>query len=215
MFSPIPKSQPQAASRRKLLAAARLAKPSTAQNGRALPRALFVTDPVRTPDILMIARRLPRGFGIVWRHYGADHRLATGRELARICRQRGLILLVSADPELAARIGAHGVHWPEARLSGNRLKLSRLIETASAHDPRAIARAARLGVDAVILSPVFPSRSPSAGKPLGIVKFRQLAHNSAVPVYALGGVGPRNAASAMTHAAGWAAIDSVVDGWGS
>ncbi|OYW42893.1 MAG: hypothetical protein B7Z38_03520 [Rhodobacterales bacterium 12-64-8] len=215
MFSPIPKSQPQAAIRRKLLAAARLAKPSAARNGRALPRALFVTDPVRTPDILKIARRLPRGFGIVWRHYGAGHRLATGRELARICRQRGLILLVSADPELAARIGAHGVHWPAARLTGNRLKLPRLIETASAHDPRAIARAARLGVDAVILSPVFPSRSPSAGKPLGLVKFRQLARAASLPVYALGGVGPRNAARAMMHAAGWAAIDCVIDGWGS
>ena len=170
---------------------------------------------MRTPDILKIARRLPRGFGIVWRHYGANHRLATGRDLARICRRRGLILLVSADPQLAAQIGAHGVHWPEARLTGHRLSLPNLIETAAAHSPRAIARAARLGVDAVIVSPVFPSRSPSAGKPLGVVKFRQMARAASLPVYALGGVGPRNAARAMTHAAGWAAIDSVIDGWGS
>lgn len=170
---------------------------------------------MRTPDILKIARRLPRGFGIVWRHYGADHRLATGRQLARICRQRGLILLISADPQLAARIGAHGVHWPEARLKGNRLSLPHLIETASAHTPRAIARAACLGVDAVIVSPVFPSRSPSAGKPLGALNLRQIARAAALPVYALGGVSAANAARAMTHAAGWAAVDAVVEGWGS
>jgi len=170
---------------------------------------------VRTPDILKIARRLPRDFGIVWRHYGADRRLATGRQLARICRQRGLILLISADPQLAAQIGADGVHWPEARLSGNRFSPPHFIETASAHTPRAIARAARLGVDAVIVSAVFPSRSPSAGKPLGVLKFRQLARSAALPVYALGGVSAVNAARAMAHAAGWAAIDGVIDGWGS
>lgn len=205
-------AQAQAAIRRKLLAAAHLAKPARARNGQALPRAFHLTDPARTPDILRIARRLPRGFGVIWRHFGAADRLATGRALARICRQRGLVLLVSADPALAARIGAAGVHWPEARLTGARSRHH--IETASAHSAAAIARAARLGVDAVIVSAVFPSQSPSAGKPLGPVKFRQLARAARLPVYALGGLNAHNAARAMSHAAGWAAIDGVLDGWG-
>jgi thiamine-phosphate pyrophosphorylase len=205
-------AQSQAAIRRKLLAAARLAKPAHTADGQLLPRAFHFTDPVRTPDILRVARRLPRGFGIVWRHYGLADRLATGREFARICRQRGIMLLVSADPALARHIGADGVHWPEARLTGARLP--GLIETASAHSASAIARAAHLGVDAVFVSAVFPSQSPSAGKPLGPLKFRQLARAARIPVYALGGINPRNAARVMSHAAGWAAIDAVLDGWG-
>ncbi len=168
---------------------------------------------MRTTDILGIAQRLPRGFGIVWRHFGAADRLETGRTLACICRRRGLILLVSADPALAARIGAHGVHWPEARLKGMRLKSAGLIETSAAHAPRAIARAHRLGIDAVIVSPVFPSRSPSADRALGVLRFRQMACTARLPVYALGGLNAANAARAMTHAAGWAAIDGVVEGW--
>jgi thiamine-phosphate pyrophosphorylase len=203
------KSQPQAALRRKLCAAARLAKAR-----HNLPRAFFVTDPVRTADMLAIAQRLPRGFGIVWRHFGAADRLESGRKLARLCRRRGLVLLVSADPMLAARIGAHGVHWPEARLRGFRLRPAGMIETAAAHSPWAIARAARLGIDAVIVSPVFPSRSPSADRPLGALRFREMARTAAIPVYALGGLNAANAARAMTHAAGWAAIDGVVEGWG-
>lgn len=203
------KSQPQAARRRKLCAAARLAK--TPHN---LPRALFVTDPVRTTDILGIARRLPRGFGIVWRHFGAADRLDTGGKLARLCRRRGLVLLVSADPALAARIGAHGVHWPEARLRGMRLRPAGLIETAAAHSVRAIHRAQRLSVDAVIVSPVFPSRSPSATRHLGPHRFRQMARAASIPVYALGGLTAANAARAMAHAAGWAAIDGVTEAWG-
>lgn len=210
-FSHLKTARPQAAIRRKLLAAARLARPTRAGNGQILPRALWLTDPVRTPDILRIVQRLPRGMGVIWRHFGEPDRLETGRALSRLCKQRGLVLLVSADPALAARIGADGVHWPEARLTGRR---AHGIETASAHSAQAIARARRLGVDAVIVSAVFPSRSPSAGKPLGALRFRQLARKAGLPVYALGGLNPRNAARAMHHAAGWAAIDAVVEGWG-
>ena len=195
------------------MAAARSAKGAKARNGAPLPRAFFVTDPVRTPDLLAIVRRLPRGMGVIWRHYGEAKRLATGLALARLCRKRGLILLVSADPGLAAQIGASGVHWPERLLRGVRPRVG-MIETSAAHSRAAIARAKRLGIDAVIVSTIFPSRSPTAGPAMGALRFRQLSREAPLPVYALGGVDALNAASAMRHAAGWAAIDSVLEGWG-
>ena len=104
-------SEPQAAIRRKLLAAARLAKPARARprqakNGRALPSAWFLTDPDRTKNLLAVIARLPRGWGVIYRHFGAGERFTVGAALARACRLRGLILLVSADPALAAAIGA-------------------------------------------------------------------------------------------------------------
>lgn len=196
------------------MAAARSAKGASARNGSPLPRAIFVTDPVRTPDLLAIIRRLPRGMGVIWRHYGEARRVAAGLALARLCRQRGLVLLVSADPALAARIGADGVHWPERLLKGARPRPRGMIETAAAHSRAAIAQAARLGVDAVIVSTVFPSRSPTAGPAMGALRFRQLSQKAPIPVYALGGVDAFTATSAMRHAAGWAAIDSVMGAWG-
>ena len=208
------KSQPQAAIRRKLLAASRLAKPAHARKGRPLPRAFFLTDPDRTKNLLGVIARLPRGWGVIYRHFGAANRFIVGEALARACRQRGLILLVSSDPVLAQRIGADGVHWPEARLRGARLRGPHFIETASAHSRAAIARAHALGLDAAIVSTVFPSRSPSAKKAMGALRFRLIARASALPVYALGGINARNAESAMRGAAGWAAIDAVTEGWG-
>jgi thiamine-phosphate pyrophosphorylase len=213
-------AQAQAAIRRRLRAAARLAKPARARpsstnRGRTLPRAFFLTDPDRTMNLLGVIARLPRGWGVIYRHFGAANRYVVGAALARACRQRGLILLVSADPALAARIGADGVHWPEARLRGVRQKSPRFIETAAAHSRAAIARARRFGIDAAIVSTVFPSRSRSAGKAMGPLRFRLIARAARLPVYALGGVNARNAASAMTHSAGWAAIDAVMSGWSS
>lgn len=207
------KSQQQATTRRKLLAAARLAKPTRARNGRPLPRAFFLTDPDRTKNLLGIIARLPRGWGVIYRHFGAANRFAVGAALARACRQRGLILLVSADPALAQRIRADGVHWPQARLRGVRQRSPHFIETASAHSRAAIARARALGLDAAIVSTVFPSRSPSASPAMGALRFRLIARGAALPVYALGGVNAHNAASAMRGAAGWAAIDAVMSGW--
>lgn len=201
--------------RRKLLAAARSAKPAFDRRGRPLPRAWFMTDPKRTPHPERIAANLPPGFGVIYRHFGSKDRLEAGRRLAQVCRKRRLMLLVSADPDLARAIDADGVHWPIARLHGTRPRSSRWIETASAHLPSDIATAARLGVDAVILSAVFESGSQSAGKPMGALRFRQLARVSSRPVYALGGITPHNAARAITHAAGWAAIDAVMSGWKS
>jgi thiamine-phosphate pyrophosphorylase len=207
-------SQPQAAVRRKLLAAARMAKPAFSRSGRALPRAWFMTDPKRTPHPERIAQRLPAGFGVIYRHFGAKDRYEVGNRLARICRRRRLMLLVSADPDLVRAIRADGVHWPEARLGGARQSNASWIETSSAHSRMAIARASRLGIDAVMVSAVFPSANPSAGRPIGVLRFRNLARSAGAPAYALGGITAGNAGRIATGAAGWAAIDAVMSGWG-
>jgi thiamine-phosphate pyrophosphorylase len=149
---------------------------------------LFFTDPARTPDPEAVARTLPRGAAIVYRHFGAPGAEAQARRLQAIARARGLKLLIGADAALAARIGADGVHLPQrlARRAGP-LKRARpdWIVTAAAHG----LRAARVrGPDAVVVSPALPSRSPSAGKPLGAVRLAILVRAAHRPVYALGGV---------------------------
>ncbi|MBY0447891.1 MAG: thiamine phosphate synthase [Hyphomonadaceae bacterium] len=154
-----------------------------------LPALLFLTDPTRTPDPAAVVRGLPRGAGVIYRHFGAADRLAQARALLRICRRRGLVLLLGADAELARRIGADGVHVPERLWRKGRPPGLRLI-TCAAHGPAALRSAALRKADAALLSPVFPSRSPSAQRALGLRAARALAAGSAGRVYALGGVRP-------------------------
>lgn len=174
---------------------------------------LFVTDPARVADPEAVARRLPRGAGIIFRHFGAADADDQGLRLAAIARERGLLLLVGEDAALAARIGADGVHLPERRARGAaRLRLARphWLITAAAHSPRAIVRARRAGAHAVLLSPVFPSRSPSAGRPLGLMRFAALARRAGLPVYALGGATMKNAPRLLSAgAAGIAAVSGL------
>ncbi|MDE2487470.1 MAG: thiamine phosphate synthase [Alphaproteobacteria bacterium] len=163
---------------------------------KALPHLLFFTDPARTPDPEAIAAALPRGAGIVFRAFGAVDADEQGRRLKRIAVARGLKLLVGADPALAARIGAHGVHLPERAAAKSRtLKSLRpgWIVTCAAHSLPAALRARRSGADAAVVSAVFASRSPSAGAPIGPMRLAALVRGAGLPVYALGGVSNQTA----------------------
>lgn len=173
-----------------------------------------MTDPVRTPDPLLAASRLPAGAAVIYRAFGASEAETTARALRTLTRRRGVLLLIGADENLAALVQADGLHLPErmaAVLPRIRARHRRWIITAAAHSARALHRADRAGADAILLSPVFPSRSPSAGAPLGPLRFAMLAGQVAAPVLALGGVGARTAPRlAASGAAGFAGVDA----WG-
>lgn len=161
-----------------------------------LPPLLALSDPDRTPDLAGLIETLPPGSGLVYRHFGAPERLDLARALAGACHARGIALLVSADPVLARLETVDGIHWPEkwlhqaaaARARGDRRPFS-----AAAHNPRAVWRARRAGIDAVLFSPVFPSLSPSAGRAKGVFPAAATARAAGMPVYALGGVNTRTA----------------------
>lgn len=180
---------------------------------RALPPLILMTEPDRTPDPAASAQRLPPGSAVIYRSFGAADAYDVGRRLAAVARSRGLILLVGADASLARKIGAQGVHLPE-RL-GHRARALRSVWpaaliTVAAHSRWAVRRAARLGADAVLLSSVFPSDSPSAGSPLGRARFAAIARAAGVPVYALGGVDMKNAPELLgSGAVGIAAVSAL------
>jgi thiamine-phosphate pyrophosphorylase len=198
--------EPRNRAQRKLIAAARK---SAAHLPPALPGAFFVTDPARTPDPCAIARGLPAGFGVIYRHFGAKDRDAVAVSLARICRTRGLALLIAADPELAVRVRADGVHWPHRMRRAARKWQGRFdLQTVSVHSGRELRAVMGLPVEAALMSTVFASRSASAGQAMGALKFRLLVRGTGLPVYALGGITPDNAGS-TAMASGFAAVDGM------
>ena len=113
--------------------------------------------------------------------------------------------VILADSALTAREwGADGIYGAPRALWPTR---SGLLHLATAHDLAEIGLANRLGADAVLLSPVFATRSHPGGATLGPVRFRLLARRSLAPVIALGGMdGPRAHALDWPR---WAAIDAL------
>ncbi len=194
----------------RLLEAAKRLRPARVP-AKPLPRLLFLTDPDRTPDPEAILATLPPDVGVIYRPFGAANAVEQGRRLATIARRRGLTLLAGADADLAEAIGAQGVHLPERlahQLPALRAAHPGWILTAAAHGPGGLVAA-----DALLVSPVFPSNSPSAGAPLGVEAFTDLVAAAPAPVYALGGVTAATAARLeFSGAAGLAGIEAFFTG---
>lgn len=160
----------------------------------------------RNADWAGAATRLPRGSVVVVRARDAAHRRVLAEELFGIAT-----LLIADDPALAADIGAAGLHLPQARMREAlhwRVRHPDWIITASAHSLQALMQAQTL--DAVFLSPVFATTSHSRAKPLTPVRAAFIAARAMVPVYALGGVTPQNAALLAPAFSGIAAISSLL-----
>ena len=82
-----------------------------------------------------------------------------------------------------------------------------MLRLVTAHSLHEIGMAQRLRADAVLLSPVFPTRSHPGTNVLGPVRFRLLARHAQVPVIALGGVNAHRARGLKWKK--WAAIDGA------
>ena len=183
-----------------------------------LPPLLFFTDPLRTPDPWKTAERLPAGAAVVWRHFGSPEAATIGRRLRAVTAERGVSLLIGLDADLATAIGADGVHLPErARERAPDLRTRRpdWLITAAAHAGSGVTATA--GLDALVLSPVFETRSPSPARPpLGPEGLADTVKRSALPIYALGGIAASNVSElAGTGACGIAGVEAFRRAFGA
>lgn len=161
-----------------------------------LPPLLLFTDPDRTPRPWETAARLPAGCGVVFRHFGRIDAFETAQRLRDSTLERGGRLLIGLDAALAEAVGADGVHLPERALDqAAALATARpdWIITGAAHSR---ARLETPGLDALVVSPVFPAGGASANRPaLGLKALGDWVEAAPCPVYALGGIDSRNVRS--------------------
>ena len=167
------------------------------QRKKPLPKIWLLSDARNDAFLERALTRLPRGSGFVFRHYhlAENPRRARWKALIRIARARGITVILSGSAAQARRWGADGSYGshPKATL-------------ATAHSLRELRQVA--GAHAVLLSPVFRTRSHPGGKTLGPLRFRLLAAHSAVPVVALGGMNKRTAQRLKWPR--WAGIDAFL-----
>lgn len=156
-----------------------------------LPKMWLMTDE-RMGDALWVAlERLPRGSGVVFRHYATErcNRRVLFARVRAVARRRRLVLLRGGD---WCGPGADGVH-------------GRGRSSSPVHSARELATAR--GASLIFVSPVFATRSHAHARTLGRIAFARLASRARCPVIALGGMSAR-AMRGLPHAYGWAGIDA-------
>ncbi|HEX5122610.1 MAG TPA: Nudix family hydrolase [Rhodanobacteraceae bacterium] len=118
-----------------------------------------------------------------------------------ICARHRAVLLVNGDGAMAERCDLDGVHAPAriAQTLDARPVAPHRWFAVSCHDEAELAHAARIGADFVTLAPVAPTPSHPDATPLGWARFAALAAASPLPVYALGGLGVVDIATARRN----------------
>lgn len=130
--------------------------------------------------------------------------------IRQIARMRHCLILLAGDPETAHLWGADGHHGRAPRSAVMSRAGRRWRHSAPVHDADELAVAIEAGADAVLLSPLFATRSHPGAPSLGPARFAALARRAPMPIIALGGVRPRHARLVRRlGAAGYAAIDGL------
>lgn len=170
-----------------------------------LPDIWLVGDARNDERLGVLLKHLPRGSGFIFRQYHLERgeRYARWIRLVRIARSQGHVAALAATAGAARNWGALAAYGPPERLAAGPVML-RLV---AAHSLREIAMAHRARADAVLISPVFATRSHPGAKPLGPVRLRLLAKRAKVPVIALGGMSKRRSRALAWKK--WAAIDGI------
>lgn len=152
----------------------------------------------------------------MFRHFGRRDARETALRLRETTQTRQVRLLIGLDAELAAAVGADGVHLPERALDqapAIRAARADWLVTGAVHSPGALTAP---GLDALIASPVFPPGGPSADRPaLGLTRFSAWVREASRPVYALGGIDTGNARELIgSGACGIAGVSAIQTAFG-
>ncbi|MEJ2407998.1 MAG: thiamine phosphate synthase [Novosphingobium sp.] len=171
------------------------------------PNVWIVSDARNDAALERMLARLPRGSGLIFRHYHLPPALrrARFRTLSRIAARHGHCVVLSGSAREARAWRADGAYGAPERLARG----PAILRFVTVHSLRELGKAHRARADAVLISPVFPTRSHPGAPMLGPLRFRLLAARARVPAIALGGMTAHRARTFGLHE--WAAIQGLAE----
>lgn len=132
-------------------------------------------------------------------------RQAQAWALRALTRRHGAQLIVNDDPGLARSVDADGVHLgrEDAHVSAARdiLGNDRLIGVSCYQSLALACKAVAAGADYVAFGSVYPSASKPQAAPADLALFTEARRSLPVPVVAIGGITPDNAAAVIAAGA--------------
>jgi 8-oxo-dGTP diphosphatase len=138
-----------------------------------------------------LAVALTRGLKLIQvreKNMPADDLRRFAADVVALSHHHGARVLINGDAQLAHDSGADGVHLTSAQLRTLSQRPACDWVAASCHSLMEIETATRLGVDFVVAGPVAPTPTHPDAVILGWPGFMQCVADTAVPVYALGGM---------------------------
>lgn len=141
-------------------------------------------------------------------------RLEQASSLARLCREFHVPLIINDHADLADEVGADGVHLgrDDARITEARLRIGRdkIIGISCYNRLEYALQAEQQGADYVAFGAFFASVTKLDTVPAPIDLLRQARRNLSVPIVAIGGITPENAAQLLGTGADAVAVSNAL-----
>jgi len=188
-------------------------------SSRARLRGLYAITPETADTARLVARaRLALEGGARLLQYRAKSldpasALDQARRLAAECRRAGALFIVNDSVDLALAAGAHGVHLgrDDAGVAAARARLPGGIVGVSCYaDPESARAAASAGADYVAIGSVYPSPTKPAAVRAPLEAIAAAGRAAGLPIAAIGGITPANAASVVQAGADMLAVISAL-----
>lgn len=137
-----------------------------------------------------------------------------GREILEITRNAGALFIVNDRLDIALACGADGIHLGQDDLAcetARQLSPAGFIIGISVGSVDEAMSAERQGADYIAVSPLFSTGSKAdAGHGCGLATLKEIRAAVCIPVIAIGGIGPANAADVIGAGADGIAVISAV-----
>ena len=189
-------------------------------NARCLRGLYAITDQVLIPDATFsqsVEAALRGGARIVQYRDKRENsvlRQQLAAELVRLCREYGALSIINDDIELAAKVGADGVHIgkDDAALTLARARLGQgAIIGVSCYNRLELALdAQKQGADYVAFGAFFPSKTKPEAVPASLDLLRAAKEQLTIPICAIGGIHANNAQPLLDAGADMLAVISAV-----
>jgi thiamine-phosphate pyrophosphorylase len=189
---------------------------TSARRARSPVRGLYAVTPDEHDTAALAAKvELAIGGGarmVQYRNKSADRALRRHQAAALLplCRARGVPLVVNDDVDLAIEIGADGAHLGhgdgDLAIARHRLGAGRMLGASCYADIEAAIAAVEAGVDYVAFGAAFATAVKPHAPRASSALYAEARARLDIPIVAIGGITPENAASVVAAGADAVAV---------
>ena len=129
------------------------------------------------------------------KHLGQDDFLAEARRFVALCQEKGAVSIINDNVEIAAEVGADGVHVGQEDLACGRARAilgPDKIIGVSAHNVEEALAAQAAGADYLGVGAAFVSHTKGDAKPIAAEAMAAITAAVDIPVVAIGGITREN-----------------------
>jgi thiamine-phosphate pyrophosphorylase len=184
-------------------------------------RLYLITDRrlCRNQDLLPVVKRAcaagVRAVQLREKDWPARQTFEVAAQIKALCNTSNTKLFINDRADIAAALGADGVHLTSQSLSVHIVRTvfpNNMLVGTSTHSAEEAIHAESDGADFIVFGPVFPTPSKWAyGPPQGLDRLKETASKVRIPVFAIGGIDPARAELCKKYGAwGVAVISSIL-----